>query len=475
MKNRTKTPHDGQVKKTSAKAHKIPKGSPLELTVSALDEDGSGIGIADTCQVRVHGALPGERVFARVEHAGQHRIVAETVKILDPSPLRRPSPCSHIPECDGCPLIEMQYEAQLDWKKGLVENHIRRYAVLAGTEILPVLPSPKQLHYRNSAKLVIAGKFSSPIIGIYRRETHDILDISDCSLHHPLINRIATVVKRGITKGKIPIYSPRSEQGLLRYLVVRIAEHENRAMVVLVTARRSYNELHHLAEFIRKEVPEVTVVVQNVNPSTGNVILGSKDYFHTKKTSLEASIGNIRFLVSPRSFFQVNSGSAGIIYDLVRNFAALTGKENVLDLYCGIGAISLFLASGAREVLGIEVVDAAVEDAIQNARINRASNCEFEAGDVVEQLRLIVEIGGHTDLVVLNPPRKGCEEKVLKQVSTLGAPTLIYVSCAPSSLARDLVILHEAGYRVELIQPVDMFPQTPHVESVAVLKRRKSA
>jgi len=473
MKNPVKKPLKKHDKQPVARPHKLPKGSTLELSISALDEDGCGIGIAETCQVRVHGALPGERVIARVEHAGQHRVVAERVKILEPSPVRRPSPCSHIPECDGCPLIEMEYGAQLEWKKGLVENHVRRYAVLAGTEILPVLPSPNQLHYRNSAKLVIAGKFANPVIGIYRRESHDILDISDCSLHHPLINRIAAVVKRGIIKGKIPIYSPRSEQGLLRYLVVRVAENENRAMVVLVTARRSYNELHHLAELIRKEVPEVAVVVQNVNATTGNVIIGAKDFFHTKQTSLEASIGGIRFLVSPRSFFQVNSGSAGVIYDQVRRFAKLTGKETVLDLYCGIGAISLFLASGAREIVGIEIVDAAVEDAILNARINRVRNCEFEAGDVVEQLRWIVESGRHPDLVVLNPPRKGCEEKVLKQVATLGAPSLIYVSCSPASLARDLVILDGAGYRAELIQPVDMFPQTPHVESVAILKRVK--
>lgn len=468
MKRNVKTPINKQVKQI------VPKGSILELIVSALDEDGCGVGIADTCQVRVSGALPGEKVVAKVEHAGQHRIVARMVRILESSAVRRISPCKHIPECDGCPLIAMEYDAQLEWKKGLVENHIRRHAALDGTEILPVIPSPRQIHYRNSAKLVIAGKFAAPVIGIYRRDSHDILDISDCTLHHPLINRIAAVVKRGITKGKVPIYSPRSEQGLLRYLVVRVAESENRAMVVLVTARRSYNEFHHLGEFIRKEVPEVTVVVQNVNASTGNVILGNRDFPHTKQTSLEASIGNIRFLISPRSFFQVNSGSAGLIYELVRKYAQLTGRENVLDLYCGIGAISLFLAQGAKELLGIEVVDSAVEDARRNARLNRAHNCEFEAGDVVEQLKWILESSKRTDLVVLNPPRKGCEEKVLQQVVTLEAPRIIYVSCSPSSLSRDLVYLHKAGYHTEIIQPVDMFPQTTHVESIAVLKRRKS-
>lgn len=450
------------------------KGQTVELTVSALDEDGSAIGIADTCQIRVRGALPGERIVAKVEHAGQHRVVARLVKILEPAVDRRRAACKHLPECDGCPLIELDYAAQLTWKENRVNNHVRRYPTLNQAEVLPVIASPKPLHYRNSAKLVIGGRFSAPIIGIYRRESHTVLDISDCPLHHPLINRIVAVVKQGIIKGKIPIYHPRSTQGLLRYLVVRVAEAENRAMVVLVTARRSYNELHHLAAFIKKEVPEVSVIVQNVNPSSGNVILGNQDFFHTRQSSLETSLDRIKFLISPRSFFQVNSGSAAIIYGLVRKFAALSGRETVLDLYCGIGAISLFLASRARSVLGIEVVDAAVVDATLNARINRAGNCSFEAGDVVEQLKWIVEQQEPIDLIVLNPPRKGCEETVLRQVVSLRAPRIIYVSCSPDTLARDLVILHTSGYSTALIQPVDMFPQTTHVESVAVLNLLQS-
>lgn len=451
----------------------LKKGQTVELSVSALDEDGHGIGIADTCQIKVRGAFPGERVLVRVEHAGQHKIVAGLAKIIEPAADRCKSPCRHLPECDGCPLIELRYPAQLQWKENRVNNHIRRYQQLDQADVHPVLPSPKQLQYRNSAKLVIGGRFTDPVIGIYRRQSHDILDISDCSLHHPLINRIAAVVKRGIIKGKIPIYHPRSEQGLLRYLAIRIAEAENRAMVIFVTSRRSYNELHHLAAFVRKEVPEVVVVVQNVNPSTGNVILGDRDFFLTRQTTLETSLTNIRFLISPRSFFQVNSGSAVIIYELIRKYAALTGSENVLDLYCGIGAISFFLAPFAKSVHGIEVVDAAVVDAVMNARINRIGNCSFESGDVVEQLKWIVESREKIDLVVLNPPRKGCEEKVLQQVVSLKAPKILYVSCSPDSLARDLISLHAAGYVTRLVQPVDMFPQTTHVESLAVLCREQ--
>lgn len=439
------------------------------MSISLLDEDGTGIGIADACQVRVRGALPGERVLAKIEHAGKHRIAAQLLKILEPSQQRRKAPCPHLPDCDGCPLIEMKYPHQLKWKENLVSNQIHHYSSLARTTVLPVIPSPKETAYRNSAKLVIGGRFTDPVIGMYRRESHDILDISNCSLHHPLINRIVASTRKGIIKGKVPIYHARSGQGLLRYLVIRVAENENRAMVVIVTSKRCYNEMHHLAAFIRKEVPEVTVIAQNVNASVGNVILGNNDYFNTKQTALEASVNDIKFIVSPRSFFQVNSGSAGIIYELVRKYAALTGSESVLDLYCGIGAISLFLAAKAGKVHGIEMVEAAVADAERNARTNRFKNCSFEAGDVVEQLKWIKESSDKFDLVVLNPPRKGCEEKVLKQVAALKAGRIIYVSCSPASLGRDLLALHNLGYNTELIQPVDMFPQTTHVESVAIL------
>lgn len=450
----------------------LKKGDRIEIKVSVLDDEGCAIGALESSQIRVAGALPGEKVLAKITYTGQHRIAAERVRIIEPSPQRIPSPCTNNRQCDACPLIEMDYSAQLEYKESLVANHIRQHKSLQDAVILPVIASPLQLQYRNSAKLVISGKFAEPKIGIYQRDSHDIIDISNCPLHHPLINRIIAVVKKGIIKGKIPIYHPKSEQGLLRYLVIRVDEAANRAMVVLVTSKRSYNELHHLAALITREVPEVKVIAQNVNSSTGNAIFGNQDFFQTKQTSLEATINGIRFFVSPRSFFQINTGSAGIIYNLVREMSGLTKKCNVLDLYSGIGAIAISLAQKAGNILGIEVVESAVEDARKNARLNRATNCEFEAGDVVEELKAVINSGTEIDLVLLNPPRKGCEESVLKQVVEIGAPKIIYVSCSPSSLGRDLAILNSFGYDCSKIQPVDMFPQTTHVESVTLLQRR---
>jgi 23S rRNA (uracil1939-C5)-methyltransferase len=351
-----------------------------------------------------------------------------------------------------------------------VAREIRKYPSLAEVQIHDTFGSPKELNYRNSAKLVVAGKFSDPVIGIYRRNTHDVLEIDDCPLHHPLINKVVKAAKVGIKKGKVPIYNPKSEMGLLRYLVVRVAEPSDRVMVVLVTSEQGYNEMHHLAKHIQQAVPEVAVVAQNINNSTGNVIFGHKDRFITKAQTLRAYLGEKTFSLSPHSFYQVNSGAAEIIYQKVRELAALKGTERVLDVYCGIGGISLFLADQAREVVGIEFVEAAVADATENAALNRASNCRFEAGDAAHLIDEIGEDGG-ADLIVLNPPRKGCDEKVLQSVAGIKPARIIYVSCSPETLSRDLDLLSRLGYRTLQVTPVDMFPQTIHVEDVALLER----
>jgi 23S rRNA (uracil1939-C5)-methyltransferase len=446
-------------------------GMTLELKIAATTNEGFGVSMHEGKRVLVAGGLPGEQLVARVTYVGRREAFANTLKCIKVSPDRQPAPaCSMGKCCDGCGLMQMRYPAQLVWKKSLVAREIRKYPSLAEVQIQDALGSPRELNYRNSAKLVVAGKFSEPVIGIYRRNTHEVLEIDDCPLHHPLINQVVKAAKVGIRKGKVAIYNPKSEMGLLRYLVVRVAEPSDRVMVVLVTSEQGYNEMHHLAKHIQQAVPEVAVVAQNINNSTGNVIFGHKDRFITKAQTLRAYLGEKTFSLSPHSFFQVNSGAAEIIYEKVRELAALTGVERVIDVYCGIGGISIFLADQAREVVGIEFVEAAVADATENAALNRAGNCRFVAGDAAHLIDEIGEDGG-ADLIVLNPPRKGCEEKVLESVAGIKPARIIYVSCSPETLSRDLDILSRLGYRTLQVHPVDMFPQTIHVEDVALLER----
>lgn len=446
----------------------------LELRIASLDEDGYGIARSEEgMTLKVGGALPGDTVLAGVDHVAGGTAFCHVKKLMQPSQLRSNNPpCRESADCFGCQLIAMKYSEQKNWKRGMILAEMAKYATLSGVVVHPLLSPENLIHYRTTAKLTVAGKFSEPFIGIYRRASHDVYNLEQCPIHHPLIDKVVEAVRKGIKKGKVQVYNPQSKMGLLRYLVVRVSTFEKKAMVVFVTSKRSFNEIHHLGRYVQELVPEVEVVVQNVNPTEGNVIMGQKDFFLTKKLYLTERIGDVSFRISPRSFFQVNNGGAHLIYNKVREWAGLTGVETVLDLYCGIGGISLFLAGSANNVIGVEVVEEAVADATMNARINGIKNCRFEAGDVADLLDEMTEENQSVDVAVLNPPRKGCDMKVLESVAALGPKSIIYVSCSPQSLARDLEVLAKRGYHCPEIQPVDMFPQTVHVENVARLVKQ---
>lgn len=455
-----------------APEQKLSNRSVLDVEISGLDDEGYGISASETHALRIGGALPGDTVRAGVDHVAMRMAFGHVKKILVPSEIRsKRSPCRVSSHCLGCPLIAMKYAAQVEWKRQFILKHLREYSDLDGLTVNQMLSPLRLTHYRTTARLVVSGKHSEPVIGIFRRSSHQVFNLENCPIHHTLVNRIVEVVRRGISKLRVPIYNPRSKMGLLRYLVIRVSEDEQKAMVVFVTSERSYNEIHHLGKFVREQMPEIEVVAQNVNSSEGNVIMGTADHFLTAKHHLTEKIGDVRLMLSPRSFFQVNRDGAALIYDKVREWAQLTEKENVLDLYCGIGGISLTLAPYAKKVTGVEYVDAAVADADKNARLNGITNCTFEAGDAADLLEELISDGEQIDVAVLNPPRKGCDESVLRQVASMAPPRIIYVSCSPQSLARDLSILKKLGYSTVEIQPVDMFPQTMHVENVVRLEK----
>ena len=454
----------------------IKKGQTLELTVDTLDREGIGLATTGMRKLLIPGALPGDRCLAKVDHIGKTADHLRVLKLLEPSALRSKSrACKDAATCLGCPLIGMRYEEQLRWKQDLVRSEIGAYVSLAATVVHPPLAPERCLKYRTTAKLAVAGGHSDPFIGIYRRTSHDVVDLGDCPLHHPLINRVIAIVREGIRKFRVPIFHPERETGLLRYLVVRVSESREQVMVTFVTARRSFNEIHHLAKYLQEKLPQVTVVCQNVNSSEGNVIFGPNDYFLTRQQTVQEQIGGVEMLISPRSFLQAQHDGARLLYAQVREWAKDIKNGAVLDLFCGIGGIALTLAPLAARVVGVEVSKEAVADAVRNARLNRAGNCRFEAADALEALEELADDGERFDLVVLNPPRKGCERELLERVAALTPARIIYVSCSPQTLARDLDILSRMGYACRQVQPVDMFPQTPHVENVALLERMLSA
>lgn len=458
-----------QSRSNPARARRKPSAELIEVTIDQLNDDGIGIGRYQGKEVLVAGSLPGEKVCVAVEHEGQRRIIGQFRRLLTKSPARKPSPCPSLRDCQGCSLMSMGYADQLDFKQTKVREALNAYPQLKGMDISPILAAEEPLGYRTSAKLAVARRNGRIVIGLYRRGSHEVADIGACPLHHPLVNRIVEVVREEIARQDIYLYNPVTRRGLLRYLLIKVSPATGKAMVTFVTAQREYKRITALAKWVARKIPEVVSVQQNVNASSGNVIMGRETLRMVGQPDLFDQVGNIRLRISPTSFFQVNHAQAARIYALVRRWAALESHEFALDLYCGIGGIALHLAQDAGRVIGVEMVEDAVRNAQQNAAMNNLANCRFLAGDTAELLQDLVVDLPSLATAVLNPPRSGCDVEVLQAVTQLQPRTIIYVSCNPDTLARDLAELQKLGYRTAEIQPVDMFPQTAHVESVARL------
>jgi len=445
----------------------------LKLTITDLDLEGMGLAPHNGKTALVPGGLPGETVVAAVEHVGRTHIYTQLQRVLRKSPSRTATRlCPNDQKCLGCPLISMTYQGQLSYKQQRVADALNAQQIAQADSVLPVLAAEKAIGYRASAKLVFGRKKGKVQIGLYKRGSHDIVDCGDCPVHHPLINRIAAVVRDEVERQGISTYSPTHKNGLLHYLLVRVSPINNKAMVTFVSKTRNLQQLPHLAKWLTRKVPEVVSVHQNVNPSTGNVILGQETLKLLGTPDLIERIGDIRLHIAPTAFFQVNTEQAARIYSLVRQWAQLKPDETAVDLYCGIGGIALHLAQDARSVYGIEVVESAVRSARKNAELNGLKNCRFNAGDAAEGLHKLAQQLKKVDVATINPPRKGCDPELLEALIELQPARLIYVSCDPDSLSRDLKILTQSNYAIEHVQPVDMFPQTAHIETVVLLTRQ---
>ncbi len=445
----------------------------LKLTIDKLDNDGIGLAAHNNKTAVVQGALPGETVVAEVEHTGRTHIFTSLRRVLRNSPQRTANlACKLEQNCLGCPLISMKYANQLQFKQHRVADALKQHGLLEAAEIPSVLPSDPPFGYRASAKLAFSRNREKVLIGLYKRGSHEVVDCPECPVHHPLINKIAAVVREEVQRQKISVYNPRHQRGLLRYLLIRVSPSSGKALVTFVSNFRDLQQLPKLGKWLMRRVPEVIGVHQNVNSSTGNVVLGEKTLKLHGLPDLIERIGDIRLRIAPEAFFQINTLQATRIYSLVRDWAKLSKNDTAIDLFCGIGGIALHLAKDAGQVEGIEYIDEAVRNASENARMNDLYNCRFFAGDAAEELH---KHSGHKNLALIsvNPPRKGCSEELLQTLCEVNPRQIIYVSCDPDSLCRDLKFLTENGYRIKQLQPVDMFPQTAHIETVVQLERNE--
>ncbi len=479
----------------------VRKGETIELEITGLTHGGEGVGRREGFAVFVPGALPGERVKARVAEVKKNYATALLDSVIQPSPERREPVCPVFRECGGCQLQHLKYEAQLTYKRQLVVDALHRIGKLDQVVVHPTLGVADPYHYRNKAQYPVGFRGGRVVTGFYTARSHDIVPVSDCRIQHPLNDRIAGVLRGLLEKYRLSVYDEKTGQGVIRHLLIRTAAATGEAMAVVVTNGRDVPHLDEIAAELMREVPQVAGVVQNVNSQRTNVILG--DYTRTVAGRDEIidvlklkdggdrgdggrgdggggdqggggseSDAGLKFAISARSFFQVNPAQTGVLYGKAIEYAALGGDETVVDAYCGIGAISLFLARRAGVVYGIEEVAPAVEDARKNAALNGISNVEFITGKVEDVLPALYRKGIRPEVIVVDPPRKGCEESVLRTFADMGPRRIVYVSCNPGTLARDLALLAGMGFETREVQPVDMFPQTSHTEAVTLLVRK---
>ncbi|HSE93007.1 MAG TPA: 23S rRNA (uracil(1939)-C(5))-methyltransferase RlmD [Methylomirabilota bacterium] len=448
------------------------RGDVLELPIDDLAFGGEGVGRVDGYVLFVRGGVPGDRLRVRVtETRARHgRGVIEAVETS--SPARVEPPCPYFGRCGGCRLQHVAYEAQLAFKEKQVRDCLERLGAAGAFELRSILPAPAAYGYRNKMEFTVAGTTGAPVIGLHAADRYDVvLDIERCLLQSDTMNELLDEVRGQVRARELSVYDQASAQGLLRFVALREGRRTGDAMVNVVAAAPDVETLGPVAEALRARAPATSSVVLTVNAKKAAVAVGPEEHVLLGRDHIVESLGGVRFEVSAGSFFQTNTLQAERLFALVAAACELGGGETVVDLYSGTGAISLLLAQRCRQVYGIEVAPAAVADAVRNARENGIENCTFLAGEVRHVLPALVRDGVRADIVVADPPRAGFHPKALGALVALAPARLVYVSCNPATLARDVGDLLRQGYRLEWVQPVDMFPQTPHIEAVARLRR----
>ena len=446
------------------------KDDLIELTIEDLGVDGEGIGKVDGMAIFVKDAVPGDRVQAKVMKMKKSYGYARLMQVLDPSPERTESRCAFARQCGGCQLQAMTYEAQLDFKAKKVWNHLIRIGGITDLAKPEIIGMDDPWRYRNKAQFPFGtDKEGNPVTGFYAARSHNIIPCTECWLGVEENKVILEKILDHLKTYHISTYDEVSGKGLLRHVLIRKGFTTGEVMVCLILNGRTMPKLTELVDSLR-EVPGMTSITINVNTKNTNVIMGTEMISVWGQDYITDYIGNIKYQISPLSFYQVNPVQTKKLYETALEYADLKGNETVWDLYCGIGTISLFLAQKAGKVYGVEIVPQAIDDARQNAKLNGIENAEFFVGKAEEVLPEKYEKEGiYADVIVVDPPRKGCDTAALETMVKMKPERIVYVSCDSATLARDVKWLGERGYEVKKVKACDMFPGTVHVETVVLL------
>lgn len=452
-------------------ADELQAGDVIVVTIKRLGINGEGVGYYRRKAVFIDGAITNEVVKAEVKEVQPKFIKAQLVEVEKRSRFRIEPPCPVFGICGGCQIQHISYEGQLQAKTDIVREAFSRYAGREAVKFKPILGMEHPWDYRNKAQLQLKRKGHEVIAGLYEADSHTIVDISGCPIQHPKVNEAVEKVKSVLEELRIPLHKENGNKDGVRTIVVRHGFQSGELQVTLVTAGGKLPRQDDLVRMLRLSIPEVSGISLNINPKKTSLIFGDRTISLWGAESMQESLSDLQFSLSPRAFFQLNPQQTVKLYESVRAAAGLTGKETVIDAYCGTGTIGLWLAPYAKEVRGIETIPEAVEDAKANAQRNGRANASFHVGQAEELLPRWVKEGMKPDVIIADPPRTGLDSRFLETVLRTKPKRFVYVSCNPSTLAKDCKVLLDGGYELEWVQPVDMFPQTSHVECVVLLKR----
>lgn len=458
--------------KQAAQTIPVCKGRTYELQIDRLGTSGEGVGRYENFTVFVPNALPGETVSVIIEEVKNSYARGRIKQILHESVDRVAPLCELYEECGGCQLQHLSYEAQLHAKRAQVVDALIHIGKLPQIPVMETLRAEEPWNYRNKMQFPIGRNSGKIVIGCFAQGSHTIINTKNCHIQRAENNDLANAAREIAEQLHIPVYNEDTHKGVLRHIVGRVGRSSD-LMAVIVTATKQLPRAKDLVRMLRERLPNLVSVHQNIQTYRNNVIMGRDTQLLWGRPTIIDSLGRLNFHISPRSFFQVNTRQAERLYEQALAYADLHGTETVIDAYCGTGTITLFLAQKARKVYGIEIVQPAILDARKNARDNNVKNAEFIVGDATAVMPGLYKQGIRPDVVVVDPPRAGCTETVLRTFANMKPQRIVYVSCNPATLARDLAILKELGYLAQEVQPVDLFPQTSHVENVCLLKKQK--
>jgi 23S rRNA (uracil1939-C5)-methyltransferase len=470
----------------------LKKGSEIDLQIESLAFGGRGVARLNGFVVFVEDALPGQLVRAQLLRKRGGYGEARILEIVQQSPHYVAPRCHHFDDCGGCIYQNYDYAAQLETKHRQVCETLRHIGGFEDVEVLPPIPSPRVFHYRNKMEFSFSPQrwvtsaeikndaLSAPkdfAVGLHVRDRYDkILTIDECHLQSEWSNRVLGAIKNFTEKHHLRPYTTRDHSGFWRFIVLREGKHTGDRMVNMVTADHptGRDEVARLAEVLGRECPETTTIVHNINRKKAQIAFGDEEVILLGPGHIRERVGEFTFRISANSFFQTNTLAAEVLYSKAAEYAALTGNETIYDLYCGAGTISIYVSQRAKQVVGFEIVADAIRDAAINCSLNQVSNCAFIEGDLKDELAKVSAIimkWGKPDVVIVDPPRSGMHPKVVGKLLDLAPQRIVYVSCNPATFARDARELCRAAYRLEKVQPVDMFPHTGHIELVASMTK----